>query len=256
MHRGNVSKKNTEVCTCVESEGCFIEQLQTHVHHFSGVCWLFSVQGYSSSPVLALGSQTLGEADRKMNNKISFTVQMRVKLCLAGEALCPVIAVWVGHTAISWANINLYCSSGALEQIGFLLIYILMIWATCSILYFYCIYSTIALKRAVNNTTSCFKFHSNYSPARSGLLLIGLCPFLAIWGYAEFIPILIIHVSYQESTSSQDKIQSLIKSVIGLPGIQEGCVPIRGFAFPPHPSACQANEVSPLIALERKAWAV
>lgn len=96
-----MSKKNTEVCTCVESEGCFTEQLQTHVHHFSGVSWLFSVQGYSSSPVLALGSQTLGEAERKINNKISLTVQMRVKLCLAGEALCPVIAVWVGHAAIS-----------------------------------------------------------------------------------------------------------------------------------------------------------
>lgn len=42
----------------------------------------------------------------------------------------------------------------------------------------------------------------------------------------------------------------------GLPGIQEGCVPTRGFSFPPHPSACQANEASPLITLEGKAWLV
>lgn len=105
-------------------------------------------------------------------------------------------------------------------------------------------------------TTSCFKFHSNYSPARSGLLIIGLCPFLAICCLADSIPILIIHVLYQENTSSQGEIQSLIKSVAGLPGIQEGCVPIRGFSFPPHPSACQANEASPLITLEGKDWSL
>jgi len=45
----------------------------------------------------------------------------------------------------------------------------------------------------------------------------------------------------------------VIKSVAGLPGIQEGYVPIRFFAFPPHPFACQANEASPLTALEGKA---
>lgn len=174
---------------------------------------------------------------------------MKVKLCLARQVLCSASAAWTQHTAVIWDNIKVpffhwnfratWVSTHLYpENLGHLFHAV-----------FYCIEHNIALKCAVNYTTSCFKFHGNSSPAKSGLLLIGFCPFLAICGYVYSVPILIIHVLYQETTSSWGEIQPVIKLVAGLPGIQEGCVPTRVVAFPPHPSA---NEAAPLIALEGK----